>query len=295
VRKLKPEGQGPILCFVGPPGVGKTSLGRSIARALGRNFVRISLGGVRDERRSAGTGAPTSARCPGRIIQGSTRPARATRSSCWTRWTSSERTRAGTRRPAAPRCSDPEQNNSFRDHYLGVPYDLSKVMFIANANLIDPIHPAFRDRMEVIHLSGYTEEEKIQIAKTHLIPKQIEENGLSPQNLRYSVAAIRALIGWYTREAGLRNLERLFASIGRKVARKTAEGRPGATNVTPQSLESFLGPVLVVARGGARGGPGRHLDGSRLDRDRRGHPAHRSDHHEGQGRAHPDGATWETS
>src|SRR5437867_3247458 len=246
VRKLKPEGKGPILCFVGPPGVGKTSLGRSIARSLGRNFVRISLGGVRDEAEVRGHRRTYVGAMPGRIIQGINQAGSSNPIFMLDEVDKLGADSRGDPSAALLEVLDPEQNNSFRDHYLGIPYDLSKVMFIANANLIDPIHPAFRDRMEVIHLSGYTEEEKVQIAKTHLIPKQIDENGLDPKKIAFSDGSIRGLIGSYTREAGLRNLERRFAAICRKVARKTAEGRTGRTLVTAQRLTSFLGPQLVL-------------------------------------------------
>jgi ATP-dependent Lon protease len=282
VRKLKSDTRGPILCFVGPPGVGKTSLGRSIARAVGRKFVRVSLGGVRDEAEIRGHRRTYVGALPGRIIQaihqaGTSNPV----------FMLDEIDKLGADFRGDPSSAllevlDPEQNATFRDHYLGVEYDLSRVMFIATGNLLEPIQPAFRDRMEILRLSGYTEEEKLVIARRHLIPKQLEENGLGPPRdavpdgegggegvgipvgppVELTDGALRKVISSYTKEAGLRNLERELASMFRKVAVDVARGETPAGEAATRKIDARQVEAML--------GPSRHYSEELLGRDRVG-------------------------
>lgn len=257
VRKLKQDMHGPILCFVGPPGVGKTSLGQSIARSMGRKFIRISLGGVRDEAEIRGHRRTYIGALPGRIIQ-SLRKAGANNPL----FMLDEIDKLGMDFRGDPSSAllevlDPEQNYTFADHYIEIPFDLSRVMFITTANLLDNIPGPLRDRMEVIELSGYTQDEKLNIAKRHLLPKQLEAHAISDDDLKIDDEAIRAVIRSHTREAGVRNLERKLAAICRGVAKDIVTGKTGTTRIDAANLATYLGPIQFFSETKARTwGPG---------------------------------------
>jgi len=248
VRKLKKDKKGPILCLLGPPGVGKTSLGKSIARALGRKFVRVSLGGVHDEAAIRGHRRTYVGALPGQIIQGMKKSGTVNPVFMMDEVDKIGHDFRGDPSAALLEVLDPEQNNTFADHYLEIPYDLSNVMFVATANIADPIPPPLRDRMEILEIPGYTRREKLAISRQHLIPKQLEEHGLKPEQLTITDEAVEELIEHYTREAGVRSLERTIASVIRGVAVKVAEG-----DLTPRTIKSeddlreYLGAIKFTS------------------------------------------------
>src|SRR6202158_5201363 len=249
VRRLKPSMKGPILCFVGPPGVGKTSLGKSIARALGRKFTRLSLGGVHDEAEIRGHRRTYIGALPGQIIQGIRRAETKDPVFMLDEIDKVGRDFRGDPASALLEALDPEQNSTFRDNYLDVTFDLSKVLFITTANMLDPIAEPLRDRMEIIELQGYTEEEKVHIAFQYLVPRQIEENGVTAEQIEFPEEGVGYIIRHYTREAGVRNLERNIGTICRKQARRLAEGKTDKLVVTKEVVQEFLGGIKVRSEG----------------------------------------------
>jgi len=245
VLELKPDMKGPILCFVGPPGVGKTSLGRSIARALGRKFQRVSLGGMHDEAEIRGHRRTYIGALPGQIIQSIRRAETNDPVIMLDEIDKLGRDFRGDPASALLETLDPEQNNTFRDNYLDVPFDLSKVLFICTANMLDTVPPPLLDRMELIPLQGYSEDEKLHIANRYLIPRQIKENGITPEQIEFPEDSVRHIIRHYTREAGVRKVEQVIGTVCRKEARRVVEGNKGKLIVTRDILKEFLGNIQV--------------------------------------------------
>ena len=292
VLELKPDMKGPILCFVGPPGVGKTSLGRSIARALGRKFQRISLGGMHDEAEIRGHRRTYIGALPGQIIQSIRRAETNDPVIMLDEVDKLGRDFRGDPASALLETLDPEQNNTFRDNYLDVPFDLSKVLFICTANMLDTVPAPLLDRMEIIPLQGYSEEEKVHIANRYLIPRQIKENGITAEQIEFPEEAVRQIIRHYTREAGVRKLEQTIGTVCRKQARRVVEGHTEKLVVTQGDAEGIprRHPGARGDRsGGAREAAGRGC-GPGMDAGRRRHSVHRSQQDEGQGRLYDDRA-----
>ena len=290
VRRLKPDMKGPILCFVGPPGVGKTSLGRSVAKALGRKFSRISLGGMHDEAELRGHRRTYIGALPGQVIQSLKRVETNDPVFMLDEVDKLGRDFRGDPASALLEVLDPEQNNTFRDNYLDQPFDLSKVLFICTANQLDPVPAPLLDRMEIIELTGYTEEEKVAIATKYLIPRQSKENGIDPALIEFPQESIALIARHYTREAGVRKLEQQIGTICRKLARRIAEGKPDKLVITQR------GDSRVPGRDqGARGYGDRRAHQARrscgrtgVDAGGRRRAVHRGQPHEGQGRLHHD-------
>ena len=281
VRKLNPEGRSPILCFVGPPGVGKTSLGQSIAKALGLQFRRVSLGGVHDEAEIRGHRRTYIGSLPGNIVQAVRKAGRRNPVLMLDEVDKLSASYQGDPFSALLEVLDPEQNNTFRDNYLGVPFDLSKVLFIGTANVLDSIPAPLRDRMEIIELAGYTEEEKLQIARRYLLARQLTANGLTPEQVQISDEALRHVIGDYTREAGVRSLERQIGALLRNAAVSIASGQRHERVDRRRRRRGDPGRAALRERRGAAHERPRRRHGSRLDAGGRRHPVHRIEPGEG--------------